>query len=91
MPRSYGPFEIFEKIGPNAHKVDLPSDYRVSATFNVADLSLYYNEDEEIPSLRSNSNQAGENDRDHHDQALEEQQASHTSIQPPRKSRTSMS
>ena len=40
MPRSDGPFEILEKIGPNAYKVDLPGDYGVSATFNVADLSL---------------------------------------------------
>ena len=42
MPRSDGPFEILEKIGPNAYKVDLPGDYGVSATFNVADLSPYY-------------------------------------------------
>jgi len=56
MPRSDGPFEILEKIGPNAYKVDLPSDYGVSATFNVADLSPYHDEDEEILSLWSNSN-----------------------------------
>jgi len=73
MPRSYRPFEIFEKIGPNAHKVDLPGDYGVSTTFNVADLSPYYDEDEEILSLRLNSNQAGENDGDHQDQAMDEQ------------------
>jgi len=39
MPRSDGPFEIIEKIGPNAYKVDLPIEYGVSATFNVANLS----------------------------------------------------
>jgi len=65
MPRSDGPVEILEKIGPNAYKVDLPGDYRVSVNFNVVDLSPYYDEDDEIPSLRSNSNQAGENDGDH--------------------------
>ena len=65
MPRSDGPFEILERIGPNAYKVDLPGEYGVSATFNVADLSPYYDEEEEMPSLRSNSNQAGENDGDH--------------------------
>ena len=65
MPRSDGPFEILEKVGPHAYKVDLPSDYGVSATFDVADLSPYYDENEEISSLRSNSNLARENDKDH--------------------------
>ena len=65
MPRSDDPFEVLERIGPNAYKVDLPGDYGVSATFNVADLSPYYEEEEELPSLRSNSNQIGEYDGDH--------------------------
>ena len=70
MPRSDGPFEVMEKIGPNAYKVDLPGEYGVSATFNVADLSPYYDENEEIPSLRSNFNPLGEDDRDHPSQPL---------------------
>ena len=45
--------------------MDLPGEYGVSATFNVADLSPYFDEHEETPSLRSNTNQAGENDGDH--------------------------
>ena len=65
MPRSDGPFEVVEKIGPNAYKVDLPGEYGVSTTFNVADLSPYHEEEEELPSLRSNSNQTGVYDRDH--------------------------
>ena len=65
MPRSDGPFEILEKVSPNAYKVNLPTGFGVSATFNVADLSLYYDENEEILSLRSNSNVVGENDGDH--------------------------
>ena len=65
MPRSDGPFKILEKIGPNAYKVDLPGEYGVSTTFNVADLSPYHNENEDIASLRSNSHQAGEDDGDH--------------------------
>ena len=56
MPRSDGPFEILEKIGPNAYKVDFLGDYGVSSTFNVANLIPYFDEDEEIPSWRSNSN-----------------------------------
>ena len=58
------PFEILEKIGPNAYKVDLPGEYGISATFNVADLSPYYDESEEIPSLRPNSSQVREDDGD---------------------------
>jgi len=65
MPRSDGPFEILEKVGPNAYKVDLPGEYGVSATFNVANLSPYFEENDEIPSLRSNSNSLGEDDGDH--------------------------
>ena len=41
MPRDDGPFEVLERINDNACKVDLPGDYGVSATFNVADLSAY--------------------------------------------------
>ena len=40
-PRGDGPFQILEKINDNAYKVDLPGEYNVSATFNVADLSLF--------------------------------------------------
>jgi hypothetical protein len=36
-----GPFQILEKINDNAYKVDLPSEYNVSATFNVYDLFPY--------------------------------------------------
>jgi len=65
MPRSDGPFEILQKVGPNAYKVDSPGEYGVSATFNVADLSPYFEENEEIPSFRSNSNSPREDDGDH--------------------------
>jgi len=65
MWRLDGPLEILEKIGPNAYKVDLPGEYGVSATFIVADLSPYYDENEELPSLRSNSNQTGGYDKNH--------------------------
>ena len=32
---------MLERINDNAYKIDLPSDYNVSATFNVSDLSLF--------------------------------------------------
>jgi len=51
MLRSDGHFEIIEKIGPNAYKVDLLREYEVSATFNMVGLSPYYEENEELPSL----------------------------------------
>jgi len=41
MPRGDGHFQIIERINDNAYKVDLPSEYGVSATLNVADLSLF--------------------------------------------------
>uniref|UniRef100_A0A2N9HBM8 CCHC-type domain-containing protein n=1 Tax=Fagus sylvatica TaxID=28930 RepID=A0A2N9HBM8_FAGSY len=40
-PRGDGPFQILEKINNNAYKVDLPGEYKVSATFNVSDLSPF--------------------------------------------------
>ena len=39
--RGDGPFQILERINDNAYKVDLPGEYNVSASFNVADLSPF--------------------------------------------------
>ena len=61
MPRAEGPFEVIEKINDNAYKVDLPGDYEVSATFNVADLSPFI-PDFSPQDLRSKSFQQGEDD-----------------------------
>ena len=47
--------KVLEKINPNAYKVELPGEYGVSATHNVADLSPYLDEDDELSSLRTNS------------------------------------
>ncbi|XP_074288747.1 uncharacterized protein LOC141613903 [Silene latifolia] len=52
MPRADGPFEIVEKIGSNAYKVDLPSDYEVHDTFNMGDLSPYYDSDDEEATVK---------------------------------------
>jgi len=56
---------VLEKINPNVYKIDLPGACGVSATFNVADLSPYFDEAEELPRLRTNSSQAREDDGDH--------------------------
>jgi len=41
MLRTDGLFEILEHINDHAYRVDLPCDYRVSATLNVANLKAY--------------------------------------------------
>ena len=61
MPRADGPFEVLERINDNAYKVKLPGDYGVSATFNVADLHPY-EEDDHLANFRANSLQQGEDD-----------------------------
>ena len=81
MPRSEGSYEVLEQVGPNAYTVDLPGDYGISSTFNVADLRPYVDESEEIPSLRPNSSQPGEDDGDHPIQPLDAQ----TCVQSPAK------
>ena len=81
MPRSEGPFEILEQVCPNAYKVDLPEDYGISSTFNVADLRPYVDESEEIPSLRSNPSQLRGDDGDHPIQPVEDQVTAQSHVQ----------
>ena len=45
-PRADGPFRVTQKINDNAYKIELPGDYGVSATFNVVDLSPYFDDEE---------------------------------------------
>ena len=54
-----GPFKILERINDNEDRVKLPEEYRISTTFNVADLSPYL---DHVPleDLRSNLLQQGE-------------------------------
>ena len=61
MPRADGPFEVLELINNNSYKVNLPWEYAVLATFNVADLSLYL-EHNYLADMRVNSSPEGEND-----------------------------
>jgi len=61
MQRADGPLEVLEYINDNAYRVDLLGDYGVSATFNVADLKAYQ-EDNYVPDLRIKSSQQGEDD-----------------------------
>ena len=61
MLRVDGPFEVLERINDNAYRIKLPRDDGVSATFNVADLSPYL-EDEHLDNFRVNSFQQEEDD-----------------------------
>jgi len=63
MPRAAGPFKVLTKINDNAYILDLPAEFGISTSFNVADLKLYAGEDEELPS-RTTSVQEGEDDED---------------------------
>ena len=60
LPRGDGPFQVTRRINNNAYQLDLPGEYNVSATFNVADLSPYFADSD----LRSNPFEEEENDAD---------------------------
>ncbi|XP_074314916.1 uncharacterized protein LOC141651088 [Silene latifolia] len=79
MRRADGPFEVVERIGSNAYKVNLPGDYGVHDTFNVGDLSPYYDsEDEEATCLRRSPVQPGEAAAGAKDQASSDQEPGHS-------------
>jgi hypothetical protein len=63
MPRADGPFKVLEKINKNAYKLDLPADFGVSPTFNIADLKPSLGEEDELES-RTTQMQEGEDDVD---------------------------
>ncbi|KAD5508850.1 hypothetical protein E3N88_16553 [Mikania micrantha] len=62
QPRADGPFRVLQRINDNAYKIDLPGHYKVSATFNVADLSPYVPDDKD--DSRSSPFLEGEDDTD---------------------------
>jgi hypothetical protein len=63
MPRVDGPFKVLKKNNENAYKLDLPADFRVSPTFNIADLKPYLGEEDELES-RMTQMQEGDDDVD---------------------------
>lgn len=48
FPRVNGSFRVTQKINDNAYKIELSADYGVSATFNVVDLSPYFDNKEDF-------------------------------------------
>jgi len=63
LPRADGPFKVVTKINDNAYKLELPADFGVSPTFNIADLKPYLDEEDELES-RTTQMQEGEDDED---------------------------
>jgi hypothetical protein len=63
MPRADGPFKILEKVNDNAYKLVLPPNFGVNSTFNIADLTPYMGEEDELE-LRTTPLQEGEDDKD---------------------------
>jgi hypothetical protein len=50
LPRADGPFKVLEKYNDNAYWLDLPTDFGVSPTFNIADLKPYLGEEVDLES-----------------------------------------
>jgi hypothetical protein len=63
MPRAAGPYKILEKINDNAYTLELPPEFGISPTFNIADLKPYLGEEDELAS-RKTPLQEGEDDED---------------------------
>jgi hypothetical protein len=63
MPRAAGPFKVLEKINVNAYKLELPSEFGVSSTFNISDLKPYLGEEHKLKP-RTTPIQEGEDDED---------------------------
>lgn len=66
-PRGDGPFQVIETINDNAYKIDFPSEYNISATFNVADLSPFDVGDDS----RTNPFEERRNDATHEEEQAE--------------------
>ncbi|KAG4954512.1 hypothetical protein JHK85_040875 [Glycine max] len=61
QPRGGRPFQVLERINDNAYKIDISGEYRVSSSFNVADLTPFVAGDD-FEDLRANAFQEGGND-----------------------------
>jgi len=46
-PRGDGPFKVIKVVGDNAYVIDLPEEYGVNPTFNIGDLTLFEEQQDE--------------------------------------------
>ena len=60
QPRADGPFKVLRKINDNAYEIELPSNYGVISSFNVADLSPFFG----VKESTTTPFQEGEDDED---------------------------
>ena len=61
QPKRDGLFQVLVRINDNANKIDISSEYGVSSSFNVADLTPFVVGDDS-EHLRANAFQEGGND-----------------------------
>jgi hypothetical protein len=64
MSCTMGAFKILAKINDNAYKLELPSEFGVSHSFNISDLQHYLVEEDEIPSRTTSMQEGGGDDED---------------------------
>ena len=60
--RGDGPFQVIERINDNAYRLELPGEYQVHGTFNVADLSPFDVGDEQALKMGDSIFQEGGDD-----------------------------
>jgi len=61
QPRGDESFQVLERLNDNAYKIDIPGEYGVSSSFNVADMTPFVAGDDS-EDLRANAFQEGGND-----------------------------
>nr|GME07556.1 Zinc finger, CCHC-type [Ipomoea batatas] len=47
-PKKHGPFKILRKINPKAYVINIPDEWKISKTFNVADLFQFHSDEEPL-------------------------------------------
>jgi hypothetical protein len=50
-PRGDGPFRVLERINDNAYHLELPGEFNISSSFNVADLSPFHVDEDDAPMM----------------------------------------
>jgi hypothetical protein len=59
MSRVVGHFKILAKINDNAYKLEMHTEFGVSASFNISDLRPHLGEEDEMPSRTTSMQEGG--------------------------------